>query len=299
MEGGHLIIGVQDNTLEIIGIQDFHTFTTINLKLKILTDFTNLASEGFDITEFKTSDTNKTVWVFTIPKHTHRLPVYAHKKCWQRINDSLVPITKSRLDSIIAEVQILNDWTAQIVENATIDDLDKAAIKKARVEFVKRNPNKADDEKNWDDAKFLDKAKITINGNITRAALILLGEEEADHYLGSAVKIRWVLRNLNDQNKGSHIFSIPFILNVDQVFAKIRNLNYIYTKDDTLFPEEMPRYDVFTIREPLHNAIAHQDYEMKGYINVIEYEDDHLVFSNLGHFLPKSVQDVVLQDTPQ
>jgi ATP-dependent DNA helicase RecG len=299
MEGGYLIIGVEDSTLKIVGIQDFHTYNTTNLKLKILNDCTNLSSERFEITEFKTSDTNKIIWIFTIPKHTYRLPVYAHKKCWQRINDSLVIISQSRLDAILAETKVLDDWTAQIIEDATIEDLDKDAIKKARIEFVKRNPSKLEEEKTWNDSKFLDKAKLTIKGKITRTALILLGDEEAEHYLGSAVKIRWILRNLNDQNKGSQIFSIPFILNVDQVFAKIRNLNYIYTKDDTLFPEEMPRYDVFTIREPLHNAIAHQDYTMKGYINVIEYEDDHLVFSNLGHFLPNTVQDVVLQDTPQ
>jgi len=128
--------------------------------------------------------------------------------------------------------------------------------------------------------------------------LILLGRDESEHYLGSTVKIRWILRDLQDQNLASEVYSIPFILNVDKVFNAIRNLKYIYTKDYTLFPEEMPRYDVFTIREPLHNAIAHQDYSMKGYINVIEYQDDHLIFSNLGKFLPSSVEDVVLKDVP-
>jgi ATP-dependent DNA helicase RecG len=31
----------------------------------------------------------------------------------------------------------------------------------------------------------------------------------------------------------------------------------------------------------------------------VEFEDDHLVFSNYGSFLPKSVEDVVLNDTPE
>jgi ATP-dependent DNA helicase RecG len=299
MEGGHLVIGVGDSTLDIVGIQEFHNYTTKNLKLKILLDCPNLPSEGLNIKEFITKDTNKTVWVFEIPKHPLRLPVYAHKKCWQRVNDSLIPITKSRLDAILNEIIILNDWTAKIANEATLEDLDKDAIAKARIEFVKRNPSKVEDEKTWDDAKFLDKAKLTINGQITNTALILLGRDESEHYLGSAVKIRWILRNLQEQNLASEVFSIPFILNVDKVFNSIRNLKYIYTKEDTLFPEEMPRYDVFTIREPLHNAIAHQDYNMKGYINVIEYQDDHLVFSNLGKFLPSSVEEVVLNDTPQ
>lgn len=66
-----------------------------------------------------------------------------------------------------------------------------------------------------------------------------------------------------------------------------------------MFPDEVLRYDPFTIRESLNNAIAHQDYTKAARINVVEFEDDHLVFSNYGTFLPKSIEDVVLTDTPE
>lgn len=95
------------------------------------------------------------------------------------------------------------------------------------------------------------------------------------------------------------MFSIPLILAVDEVFKSIRNLKYVYLRDGTLFPDEFLRYEPFNIREPLNNAIAHQDYSKKAYINVVEFEDDHLVFSNYGTFLPKSVEHVVLSDTPE
>ena len=67
---------------------------------------------------------------------------------------------------------------------ATIADLDEDAIAVARKGFYERFPDKAETARAWDDATFLDKAKITINGNITRTALLLLGKEEATHYLG-------------------------------------------------------------------------------------------------------------------
>jgi ATP-dependent DNA helicase RecG len=70
-------------------------------------------------------------------------------------------------------------------------------------------------------------------------------------------------------------------------------------RQGTLFPDEVLRYDPFSIREPLNNAIAHQDYTKAARINVVEFEDDHLVFSNYGSFLPKSVENVVLKDTPE
>lgn len=299
MKGGHLVIGVEDSTLKIVGIQDFHTYNKVNIKLKILDNCPNLSSEGFEIEEYNTSDSNKTIWIFHIPKHQFRLPVYAHKKTWQRVNDSLVEMTQSRLEAILTEVRLSDDWTAKIIPDATIDDIDEQAIAKARVEFKKRNPKYTDDVDIWNNAKFLDKAKLTIKGKITHATLILLGKEESEHFLGSFVKIRWNLKTLDNQDKDFEIFSIPLILAVDEVFKKIRNLKYRYLRDGTLFPDEVLRYEPFNIREPLNNAIAHQDYTKGARINVVEFEDDHLLFSNYGSFLPKSIEDVVLKDSPE
>ncbi|HQA75363.1 MAG: ATP-binding protein [Flavobacterium sp.] len=299
MQGGHLVIGVKDETLDIIGIQDFAGYSISNIRYRINGNCTNLDIENFSIEEFKTSDTNKTIWIFKIPKHQFRLPVYAHKKTWQRIDDNLVAMTKSRLDSILTEIKINEDWSKEIIDDASIDDLDTEAIKKAKIEFIKRNPKYSDEVGKWSNVDFLNKAKITIKNKITRTALILLGKEEAEHYLNSTVKIRWNLKSLDNQDKDYEIFSIPFLLNIDEVYKKIRNLKYRYLREGTLFPDEVLRYEPFIIRESLNNAIAHQDYTKGARINVVEFEDDHLVFSNYGSFLPKSVEEVVLNDTPE
>ncbi len=299
MEGGSIVIGIEDKTLNIIGIENFHDYTTDNIKFRLLGNCTNLSSENFEITEYVTSDTNKIVWIIKVPKHKYRQPVYAHKKAWQRIGEHLVPMTKERLDAILSENMVIDDWSKKLIKEATIDDLDKEAIKKAREEFIKRNPIYVEEIDSWDNAKFLDKAKLTIKGKITRTCFILLGKEEEEHFLDSAVKIRWNLKTIENQDKDFEIFSIPLILSVDEIYRKIRNLKYRYLREGTIFQDEVLRYDPFVIREPLNNAIAHQDYSKKSRINVVEFEDDHLVFSNYGTFLPKSVEDVVLKDTPE
>jgi len=299
MQGGHLVIGIKDETLEIVGIQDFAGHSINDIRYRINGNCTNLDIENFSVEEFKTSDTNKTIWLFKIPKHLFRLPVYAHKKTWQRIDDNLVAMTKSRLDAILTEIKINEDWSKEIIDEASIDDLDTEAIKKAKIEFIKRNPKYTDEIGKWSDVDFLNKAKITIKGKITRTTLILLGKEESEHYLNSTVKIRWNLKSLDNQDKDYEIFSIPFLLNIDEVYKKIRNLKYRYLREGTLFPDEVLRYEPFIIRESLNNAIAHQDYTKGARINVVEFEEDHLVFSNYGSFLPKSVEEVVLNDTPE
>jgi ATP-dependent DNA helicase RecG len=299
MQGGILIIGIQDITLNIVGIQDFAGYTIENIRYRINGNCTNLDVENFSVDEYITSDTNKTIWIINIPKHQFRLPVYSHKKTWQRIDDNLVEMTKSRLDAILTQIQINEDWSKVIIDDATIEDLETNAIKKARIEFKKRNPKYADEVDSWNNFDFLNKAKLTIKGKITRTALILLGKEESEHFLDSTVKIRWNLKSIDNQDKDFEIFSIPFLLSVDEVFLKIRNLKYRYLRQGTLFPDEVLRYEPFNIRESLNNAIAHQDYSKGARINVVEFEDDHLVFTNYGSFLPKSVEDVVLNNTPE
>lgn len=305
MEGGDVVIGVEDKTLNIIGT-DLAKFNLDknSAVLKIKENCVNISSEGLSVDEYITSDTQKTVWVIHIPKHLPRKPVYAHKHAWQRIKDSLVHITPERESAILNE-SVSEDnaskWTATVLPDATLDDLDPKAILKAREQYKEVYPSKAKEVDSWDDIKFLNKAKITIKGKITIAAIILLGKEESEHYLlPSVCKIRWTLKNEKGENLDYEIFSIPMILAIDEVGKKIRNTKYEYTIAGNMFPEPpMYRYDVFTLREPLNNAIGHQDYKKDARIEVIEYDNDHLVFQNYGSFLPGSVEKVVLEDSPE
>ncbi len=65
----------------------------------------------------------------------------------------------------------------------------------------------------------------------------------------------------------------------------------------TLFPTEVTQYDTWVIREALHNCIAHQDYPQGGRINVVE-EPEARLFTNVGEFLPGSVEEVIRRDAP-
>ena len=69
-------------------------------------------------------------------------------------------------------------------------------------------------------------------------------------------------------------------------------------QDNTLFPTEIKKYDPYVIREVLNNCIAHQDYRLNGKINIVEFPNK-LIFSNLGLFLPGTVENVISQEGPQ
>ena len=175
MEGGHLVIGVKDKTLEIVGT-DISRLTfngqpanTQSATFKLAEQCTYLSSEGLSIEEFVTEDTDKRVWIIHIPKHLPRRPVLAHKKAWQRIEDSLVEMTNERMSVILEEpIYTAKDWSAEIVSDATIDDLDEVAIAKARMMFKKVHSRIPTEEVNaWSVQTFLGKCGLIRNGGIS------------------------------------------------------------------------------------------------------------------------------------
>jgi len=83
----------------------------------------------------------------------------------------------------------------------------------------------------------------------------------------------------------------------ERILARIRNLTLRELPGGTLFPVELTQYDTWVIREALHNCIAHQDYNLHGRIQVVE-TPDALLLTNVGTFLPGSVEEVIRQDAP-
>lgn len=214
------------------------------------------------------------------------------------------PDKESRLWAALGQK---DDWTGELVPGATLDDLDPFAIDMARRRFIEyllksedvsRHDQIRSDAAGWDAATLLNKAHITKQGRVTRSALLLLGKDESSHFLSPAdTKISWVLRDAQNRAISSQHFSMPLLLSTDQVFARIRNVMIEHMPDGTLFPTALPQYDRWVIREALHNCVAHQDYRLGGKINVVEHPD-RLVFSNLGQFIPPSVEWMLENQSP-
>ena len=300
MEGGHLVIGVHDKTLDIVGT-DTYNYDRQKAILRLTERCVNLSTEGLDIDEFVTDDTNRKVWVIHIPKHLPKRPMFAHNKAWQRIEDSLVEMTAERMSAILDEpIFSETDWSAQIVADAMIEDLDEVAIAKARMMFKKVHSRIPEAEVNaWTVETFLSKCGIMKNGGITRAAIILLGKYESAFKLRPAVaQVTWTRRDEKQEVVDYEHFTVPFILTVDEILSKIENLTMREMPGGTLFPDTMKQYDDYTIREALHNCIAHQDYTMQQRINFVE-NPTYLYYSNAGSFIPGTLENALTNEEPQ
>ena len=292
----YLVFGIEDGTHVVVGT----TFDPAaengkgNQPLSLWLSLGLQPNTGFEIHPFEYQ--GKRVVLFEVHPAFDR-PVKFHGTTYIRDGSSKTELTKYP-EKERQIWQRRTDWSAQLCQQAALDDLDEAAITKARKEFKTKFTAKAADVDGWDDVTFLNKAKVTIYGVITQTALLLLGKPESSSLLTSAVaRISWILKNERNEEQDYEHFDPPFLLNVDKVLQRIRNLTLRYLPSGTLFPFELTQYDPWVIREALHNSIAHQDYTLRGRINVVE-TPDALIISNSGSFLPGSVETVIRQDAP-
>ena len=291
LQYGWLVFGVNNNRI-IVGTDYRDTRGLETLKHEIAQNTTG-GITFIDI--FEVYDGDKRVIMFKIPAAVPAVPTAWKGHWYGRNGESLSPLSIEELDRIRGQVR--RDWSKQLIEGSNVSHLDKGAIRIARDNYkIKQNREHISEEiDNLSDEEFLTKIKLIVDGKLTNASMVLLGNPEHDNILETPARVMWRLfgSNENDNLKDYMEFNIPFITVVDKVYDKIRNLVYRYMPNQmTLFPIEIPQYDTSLLRELLNNCIAHQDYTIGGRIYLDEFEDTVLI-SNPGSFLPRDVLEVL------
>jgi ATP-dependent DNA helicase RecG len=241
---------------------------------------------NFEVFEFDYQ--NKPVVLVRIPAAKSE-PVNFQKKPYIRIGSN-----KTDLRNFPEYMRIIynsqEDWSAKTIQEASIADLDMEALRLARLKFKEKNIGKSwyGEIDEWDDATFLDRAKITSNGKITNAAIILLGKPEAVHYISPHVaQITW---KLETEEVAYEHFEIPFFTSVNDIVKRIRNVKYKFFPNNQLIAVEVQKYDSEVILEALNNCIAHQDYSQNARIVLVE-KVNKLIFRNIGSFFEGTAED--------
>ena len=283
-----LIFGVT-NKKEIVGTAYRQDGNLQNLKKEIVGG-TNERATFMEIYEVN-MDGHRIV-AFQIPPATRGIPRTWNGAAYAREDENISPLPMDKVDLIRSQVGV--DWSKEIVEGATFEDLDPEAVSYARDLFIKKqNASKKSTDMllKMNDVEILNKAGILIKGKITNTALILLGKEESSYLFdGFIPRITWTLYNGNGTVKAYEHFDMPLLLAVDRVYSKIRNEKYRYIAgQQTLFPDETYQYEADVVKEVLNNCIAHSNYQLRGKINLEEFED-RLVFINEGNFIPETVE---------
>lgn len=286
-----LVFGISDEK-EIVGTEFRKQGGLHNLKKEIV----NGTNERLTFMEIYELTMNRCrIIAFQIPPAIRGIPTTWQGAAYAREHESVSPLPMNKVDLIRSQIGV--DWSKEIVKEASIEDLDEEAIKRARELFSKRQKDRKKAQeilKKLSDIEVLNKAGITIKGEITRTALLLLGKSESSYFFdGFIPRLTWTLYNADNTVKTYEHFDMPLLLAVDEVYSRIRNVKYRYIAgQQTLFPDEVDQYEPELIKEIINNCIAHQDYRLRGKINIEEFEDK-LVFMNEGAFIPETIEQAL------
>lgn len=295
-DAGWLVFGVNNKTREVVG-------TNYRPERERLDGLKHQIAQGADpSTTFRqiheVDVDGKRVVMLEIPPAPRGIPIAWQGQTYARAGESVTALGFVKQDEIRNQT-LQGDWSAQVVDGATLDDLDPQAVERARRDFALKHQNRIDAEevRGWPVATLLDRAKVTQRGQVTRTALLLLGRAESAYLLSPhPAQITW---KLVGQETAYEHFGPPFLLSTSQLYQRIRNIQLRLLPDDELLPHEVSKYDQKVVLEALHNCIAHQDYRQNQRIIVTE-RPDRLVFENAGHFYEGAPEDYVRGDkTPR
>ncbi len=284
---GYLVFGIKDDTHEVVGT---------NFKLKNKKEgnkelelyLRQYLHPSVKFNHFVCQYDKYYLEIFRIPAAKGE-PTHFKKIPHIRFDSSLTDL-RNFPEYVKAIYNSEEDWSANCIDNASIDDLSAEAISKAKEKFKEKNAGTAIYDKidDWDAKTFLDKAKITIGGKITTTAIILLGKPESSHFISPSVaQITW---KLDTEEKAYEHFEIPLFLSINEILKRIRNVKYKFFPDNQLLSTEVNKYETKVILEALNNCIAHQDYSHNSRI-VLTEQVNKLIFSNEGGFFEGTAED--------
>jgi ATP-dependent DNA helicase RecG len=289
LERAWLVFGVHNKTRIVVGSDYRHEPIRLQSTKMQMAENTEPSITFRNIHELDHSDGR--VVLFEIPAAPLGLPIAWKGHYYARAGESLTHLGLDKLDAIRQQT-MKSDWSAQIVLAATLDHLDEKALQHARESFARKYANRFNSSEvlKWPLPTFLDRAKLTQDGKLTRTTLLLLGKAESVHLLSPhPAQMTWKL--VGPERAYEH-FGPPFFLNTSVLYRRIRNIQLRILPEDALLPVEVSKYDQKIVLEALHNCITHQDYSRNGRIVVTE-QPDKLIFENEGDFFEGKPEDYV------
>lgn len=175
---------------------------------------------------------------------------------------------------------VYEDWTGNVVKDATLRSLDLEAVRAARAIFSSTFGDRAQECSEWDDEMFLTRAGVLKRGRVTVSAMILLGKVSECRF-HKDVRIRWRLYDTDGRLEDSRVFDEPMILAISHSASVVRNTSVKIPGGN---PRYVSTYRIKTLEEALVNAVAHQDYSVGGFIDLVERDRESVTVINKGGF---------------
>lgn len=210
------------------------------------------------------------VLVFDVPPRPLGVPIEYKGGFWMRRGEELVGMTPDQLQRILAETVI--DYSATILQEALFSDLDPKAIQRFRGLWLKKLGQREESKplvarlKKLTDQQLLIDAELVVDGNVTVAAIVLMGKREAMGRLLANAETIFEYRNTRAAGPPQFRkeFREGFFLYYDELWELVNRWNTRQTFQEGFAILDIETFNERVVREATLNAISHRDYTHAG-----------------------------------
>lgn len=277
--GGRLVIGMHDNyPHRVTGTRQAQDAIG-QLESDIYRD-TTIRPEIYELYD----EENRRVLVIEVPSRPIGKVFKFEDVPLMRVGEELKPMSDAMYLKILQESE--PDFSEKICEGLTLEDLDEEAIRVMKQGYAQR----------WNKPEFvstptlqvlLDFALMNKDGQLTNAALILLGKSEAirKHLYCNRVTVEYRLYHSMIEYTARQEFQEPLVLMVDSVWNYINQpaSNPLQHYNDGFRIGDIPAFNREVVREAILNACCHRVMYIQSDVVIKQYPDQ-LIITNAGGF---------------
>ncbi len=278
-KGGSLVIGMDDKfPHKVIGTKQ-NEGCIGELEANIYRD-TGIRPDIYKLYENE-SDRQGRVLVIDVPSRPTGTVFKFEDVALMRVGEELKPMSDEVYLSIIQEKE--PDFSQQICKYATIDSLDKEAIGVLKDKYAKKQNNPR--FLSLSNEQILNDLGLVIDGQVSNAAVILLGREDfiKEYYPQAAIMLEFRHSDSQITFDNRVVYRQPFFLMIEQLWHDIDLRNGSFSIKEGPYIFDVPYFNEEVIRESINNAVAHRDYNRNSE-TVIKQYPQKLVITNAGGF---------------
>ena len=215
-----------------------------------------------------------------------------------RVGEELKPMSDEMIFSILQEHE--PDFSADICEGVTINDLDTEAIRILKQKYATKQKNP--DFLTLPDEQVLSDLNLIADGKVTNAALILVGKEDVlkNRLPQASVILEFRKSESLVPYTNRQFYGQPFYKMIDLLWHDIDLRNDKIDVDENSYIFNIPYFNEEVIREAINNAISHRDYRRTSETVIKQYPQKMIVMNAGGFPLGVTIENLLrVQSTPR